>query len=226
MTNIKYNFKKIRQKIIDFALSYGRNPKEITLLVVSKNKSADSIIEAIDSGQTAFGENYLQESIKKIAILSNYSNLEWHFIGALQSNKSRLVAENFSWLHTINSINIAQRVHNYRPNSLPPLNVLIQVNISKEKNKSGIMLDMVSILAEKITKLSRLQLRGLMAIPAKKNTFAEQLIIYQEMLKIFNTLKQSHVNIDTLSLGMSDDMEAAIAAGSTMLRIGKSIFDV
>ncbi len=150
--------------------------------------------------------------------------MEWHFIGPLQSNKSRLVAEHFAWCHTVDRLKIAQRLNDQRPDSLPPLKVLIQVNISDENSKSGIMLEDLTELAQQVAALPRLQLRGLMAIPAPESDYARQLAVCQRMADAFRELKQRYPDVDTLSLGMSDDMEAAIAAGSTMVRIGTAIF--
>lgn len=150
--------------------------------------------------------------------------LIWHFIGPLQSNKSRLVAENFAWCHTVDRLKIAARLNEQRPGSLPPLNVLIQINISDEQSKSGIMLEALDGLAESIASLPRLTLRGLMAIPAPEADYDRQLAVCQKMAETYHRLKKAYPTVDTLSLGMSDDMEAAIAAGSTMVRIGTAIF--
>ena len=224
MTSIQHNLQQVRQRIAAAAARCGRAPEEITLLAVSKTKPASAIEEAAAAGQIAFGENYVQEGVEKVQALAAHSQLEWHFIGPLQSNKSRLVAENFAWCHTLDRQRIAQRLNDQRPATLPPLNVLIQVNISDENSKSGIMLDAVSGLAQQIAVLPQLRLRGLMAIPAAESDYARQLAVCQQMAEAFRQLQQHYPDIDTLSLGMSDDMEAAIAAGSTMVRIGTAIF--
>ena len=224
MTSIQHNLQQVRQRIAAAAARCGRAPEEITLLAVSKTKPASAVEEAFTAGQSAFGENYVQEGVEKVQALAAHPELEWHFIGPLQSNKSRLVAENFAWCHTLDRLRIAQRLNDQRPASLPPLNVLIQVNISDETSKSGIMLEAVSGLAEAIAALPQLRLRGLMAIPAAESDYTKQLAVCQQMAEAFRQLQQHYPHIDTLSLGMSDDMEAAIAAGSTMVRIGTAIF--
>ncbi|MDU5783100.1 MAG: YggS family pyridoxal phosphate-dependent enzyme [Pantoea sp.] len=224
MTSIQHNLQQLRQRIRAAATQCGRDPEEVTLLAVSKTKPASAIEEAIEAGQLAFGENYVQEGVEKIEALAAHPEVEWHFIGPLQSNKSRLVAEHFAWCHTVDRLKIAQRLNDQRPDSLPPLKVLIQVNISDENSKSGIMLEDLAELAQQVAALPRLQLRGLMAIPAPESDYARQLAVCQRMADAFRELKQRYPDVDTLSLGMSDDMEAAIAAGSTMVRIGTAIF--
>ena len=224
MTSIEHNLQQVRERIAAAAARCGRAPEEITLLAVSKTKPASAVAEAIAAGQQAFGENYVQEGVEKVAELAAHPSLQWHFIGPLQSNKSRLVAENFAWCHTVDRQRIAQRLNDQRPAALPPLNVLIQVNISDENSKSGIMLEAISALAEQISALPRLRLRGLMAIPAPEADYARQLAVCQQMASAFHALKQNYPEVDTLSLGMSDDMDAAIAAGSTMVRIGTAVF--
>lgn len=223
MTSIQHNLQHVRERISAAAARCGRDPQEITLLAVSKTKPAGAVEEAFAAGQRCFGENYVQEGVDKVQTLAN-SALIWHFIGPLQSNKSRLVAENFAWCHTVDRLKIAARLSEQRPVSLPPLNVLIQINISDEQSKSGIMLEALDGLAERIASLPRLTLRGLMAIPAPERDYDRQLAVCQQMAEAFHRLKKAYPAVDTLSLGMSDDMEAAIAAGSTMVRIGTAIF--
>lgn len=223
MTLIQHNLQQVRERISAAAERCGRDPAEITLLAVSKTKPASTIEEAAAAGQSCFGENYVQEGVDKIQLLEN-SSLTWHFIGPLQSNKSRLVAENFAWCHTVDRLKLATRLNEQRPAALPPLNVLIQINISDEQSKSGIMLEALPELAEAIAQLPRLQLRGLMAIPAPESDYQRQLAVCQQMAEAFAGLQKTSPSVDTLSLGMSDDMEAAIAAGSTMVRIGTAIF--
>ena len=224
MTSIEHNLQQVRERIAAAAARCGRAPEEITLLAVSKTKPASAVAEAIAAGQQAFGENYVQEGVEKVAELAAHPELQWHFIGPLQSNKSRLVAENFAWCHTVDRERIAQRLNDQRPAALPPLNVLIQVNISDENSKSGIMLEAIPALAAQIAALPRLRLRGLMAIPAPESEYERQLAVCKQMADAFNALKQDYPDVDTLSLGMSDDMDAAIAAGSTMVRIGTAVF--
>ncbi|KJV49995.1 hypothetical protein VH86_02200 [Pantoea sp. BL1] len=224
MTSIEHNLQQVRERIATAAARCGRAPEQITLLAVSKTKPASAVAEAIAAGQQAFGENYVQEGVEKVAELAAHPDLQWHFIGPLQSNKSRLVAENFAWCHTVDRERIAQRLNDQRPAALAPLNVLIQVNISDENSKSGIMLEAIPALAAQIAALPRLRLRGLMAIPAPEPDYDRQFAVCQQMADAFRALQQNYPDVDTLSLGMSDDMDAAIAAGSTMVRIGTAVF--
>ena len=226
MNDIAHNLAQVRDKISAAATRCGRASEEITLLAVSKTKPASAIAEAIDAGHRAFGENYVQEGVDKIRDFQEQgiTNLQWHFIGPLQSNKSRLVAEHFDWCHTIDRLRIATRLNDQRPAKMPALNVLIQVNISDENSKSGIALSELDALAAEVAKLPRLTLRGLMAIPAPESSYERQFAVAQQMAVAFEALKARYDTVDTLSLGMSDDMEAAIAAGSTMVRIGTAIF--
>ena len=226
MNDIAHNLAQVRDKISAAAARCGRASEEITLLAVSKTKPASAIAEAIDAGQRAFGENYVQEGVDKIRYFQEQGNtdLQWHFIGPLQSNKSRLVAEHFDWCHTIDRLRIATSLNDQRPAEMPALNVLIQVNISDENSKSGIALSELDALAAEVAELPRLTLRGLMAIPAPESSYERQFAVAQQMAVAFEALKARYNTVDTLSLGMSDDMEAAIAAGSTMVRIGTAIF--
>ncbi|WP_434583103.1 YggS family pyridoxal phosphate-dependent enzyme [Klebsiella sp. R390] len=226
MNDIAHNLAQVRDKISDAAARCGRDPAEVMLLAVSKTKPASAIEEAMAAGQVAFGENYVQEGVEKIRHFqqAGASHLQWHFIGPLQSNKSRLVAEHFDWCHTVDRLKIATRLSEQRPSHLPPLNVLIQINISDEQSKSGILPDALDALAAEIAVLPNLQLRGLMAIPAPESEYVRQFAVAQQMAVAFARLKTQYPTVDTLSLGMSDDMEAAIAAGSTMVRIGTAIF--
>ncbi|EOL9122002.1 YggS family pyridoxal phosphate-dependent enzyme [Enterobacter ludwigii] len=226
MNDIAHNLAQVRDKISAAATRCGRASEEITLLAVSKTKPASAIANAIEAGQHAFGENYVQEGVDKIRFFQEQgkTDLQWHFIGPLQSNKSRLVAEHFDWCHTIDRLRIASRLNDQRPEALPPLNVLIQVNISDENSKSGIALEELDALAADVVALPRLTLRGLMAIPAPESSYERQFAVAQQMAVAFEALKARYETVDTLSLGMSDDMEAAIAAGSTMVRIGTAIF--
>ncbi|KHT30631.1 YggS family pyridoxal phosphate-dependent enzyme [Pectobacterium carotovorum] len=227
MTTIQQNLQDIRQQIATAAAHCARASEEITLLAVSKTKPVSAIEEAIAAGQRAFGENYVQEGVEKIHYFQeNHPDtpLEWHFIGPLQSNKSRLVAENFDWFHTVDRLRIAQRLSEQRPATLPPLNVLLQINISGEPSKSGIMVDELAELAASVVALPNLRLRGLMAIPAPETDYEQQLAVFKQMAVLFQTLSANHPHIDTLSMGMTDDMRAAITAGSTLVRIGTAIF--
>ncbi len=224
MTSIASNLQSVEQRIAKVAQQCGRDPKEITLLAVSKTKPASDLIVAYHAGQRCFGENYVQEGVSKKSELAEFTDIEWHFIGPLQSNKSRLVAENFAWCHTVDRLKLAQRLAQQRPTHLPPLNILIQINISDEESKSGIKPEELPLLARQIADLPHLKLRGLMAIPAPESQPQQQLLVCQQMAALYHSLAQDFPDIDTLSLGMSDDLEPAIAAGSTMVRIGSAIF--
>lgn len=226
MSDITRNLAQIKAKISAAALRCGRSSEEVILLAVSKTKPASDIEEAIAAGQRAFGENYVQEGVEKIRHFAEagIDELQWHFIGPLQSNKSRLVAEHFDWCHTIDRLRIATRLSEQRPAGLAPLNVLIQINISDENSKSGISLVQLDELAGQVAELPGLTLRGLMAIPAPESSYERQFAVAQQMAVAFSALKNRYPSVDTLSLGMSDDMDAAIAAGSTMVRIGTAIF--
>lgn len=226
MNDIAHNLAQVRDKISAAATRCSRASEEITLLAVSKTKPASALAEAIATGQRAFGENYVQEGVDKICHFRDQGqdDLQWHFIGPLQSNKSRLVAEHFDWCHTIDRLKIAARLNDQRPVEMTPLNVLIQINISDENSKSGIALSELDALAAEVAALPHLTLRGLMAIPAPESSYERQFAVARQMAVAFEALKARHTTVDTLSLGMSDDMEAAIAAGSTMVRIGTAIF--
>ena len=220
--SISENLSRIQQQIEQISAEYQR--ENVRLLAVSKTKPVQAIEEAIRAGQCAFGENYVQEGVEKIAYFSGNKSLEWHFIGPLQTNKSRLVAEHFDWIQTVDRFKIAERLNDQRPEHLPPLNVLIQINISDESSKSGIQPEEMFSLAEKITQFPRLKLRGLMAIPKPESKPEQQKIALRKMKDLFNRLQQQFESVDTLSMGMSDDMASAIECGSTMVRIGTAIF--
>lgn len=220
--SISENLSRIQQQIEQISAEYQR--ENVRLLAVSKTKPVQAIEEAIRAGQCAFGENYVQEGVEKIAYFSGNKLLEWHFIGPLQSNKSRLVAEHFDWIQTVDRFKIAERLNDQRPEHLRPLNVLIQINISDESSKSGIQPEEMFSLAEKISQFPRLKLRGLMAIPKPESEPEQQKIALRKMKDLFNRLQQRFESVDTLSMGMSDDMASAIDCGSTMVRIGTAIF--
>ncbi|OGO94051.1 MAG: YggS family pyridoxal phosphate enzyme [Coxiella sp. RIFCSPHIGHO2_12_FULL_44_14] len=201
----------------------GREAGSVTLVAVTKNCSISQIEQAMAAGQYHFGESYLQEALPKIAALKAYA-LQWHFIGAIQSNKTHLIAENFSWVHTICRQKIAKRLHAQRPEHLPPLNVCVQINISHEKTKSGLAPEAVLDFFSGFQQLSRLRLRGLMVIPKITRDFQQQLQVYTQVTTLFQRLIDLGWPLDTLSMGMSNDFCAAIQAGSTMIRIGSAIF--
>jgi PLP dependent protein len=210
---------RIRQAERDF----NRPPFSVGLLAVSKGRDTAQIQTVAAAGQKIFGENYLQEALGKIRALDAL-HLEWHFIGNLQANKTRPVAQHFAWVHSINGYKVAQRLSQQRPLELPPLNVCLEVNISDERTKSGASVHELAKLAQQIQDLPQLRLRGLMAIPEPVTGFEQQLLIYKKVYTLQQQLIDQGLNLDTLSMGMSNDFEAAIAAGSTMVRIGTAIF--
>ncbi|MDY5106641.1 MAG: YggS family pyridoxal phosphate-dependent enzyme [Actinobacillus minor] len=220
--SISQNLSQIQQRIQQIAHQCQRS--DIRLLAVSKTKPVQAIEEAIQAGQKAFGENYVQEGVEKINYFKENEEIEWHFIGPLQSNKTRLVAEHFDWIQTVDRLKIAERLNEQRPVGKAPLNVLIQINISDESSKSGIAPEEMLELAHKIASLPNLRLRGLMAIPKPENDPEQQKIAFRKMEQLFHRLQQAFSGIDTLSMGMSDDMQSAIECGSTMVRIGTAIF--
>lgn len=222
--SISHNLATISQQIQQLSTQFERPENAVKLLAVSKTKPIEAIESAIAAGQRAFGENYVQEGVEKIQHFAGKNGLEWHFIGALQSNKTRVVAEHFDWVQTIDRLKIAERLNEQRPAGLPPLNVLIQINISDETSKSGISPAEMLSLAREISRLPNLKLRGLMAIPKPESETARQKIALQAMQTLFQQLQAEFDGIDTLSMGMSDDMAAAIECGSTMVRIGTAIF--
>ncbi|MGR6980913.1 YggS family pyridoxal phosphate-dependent enzyme [Testudinibacter sp. P27/CKL/0425] len=225
--SIQQNLAEIHQQIADYCRQADRTSAEVKLLAVSKTKPITAIEQAIQAGQTAFGENYVQEGVEKIQHFQQQGiALEWHFIGPLQSNKSRLVAEYFDWIETVDRLKIAERLSQQRPTALAPLNVLIQINISDEQSKSGILPADLLPLAEQISVLPNLRLRGLMAIPQESDDPAVQQQAFRQMQTLFQQLQQAlpQQPIDTLSLGMSGDMAMAIRCGSTQVRIGSAIF--
>lgn len=220
--SISQNLAQIQQQIESLSAEFQR--ENVRLLAVSKTKPVSAIEEAIQAGQKAFGENYVQEGVEKIAYFNQQADLEWHFIGPLQSNKTKLVAAHFDWIQTVDRLKIAQRLSEQRPAGKAPLNVLIQINISDEASKSGIAPEEMLPLAKEIALLPNLKLRGLMAIPKPEHEPAQQKIALGKMQQLFNRLQTEFEGIDTLSMGMSDDMAAAIECGSTMVRIGTAVF--
>ncbi|EGX6964325.1 MULTISPECIES: YggS family pyridoxal phosphate-dependent enzyme [Vibrio] len=227
MSSIQQNIEHITSQIRYDEQKCGRTPESVQLLAVSKTKPVEAILEAYQAGPTAFGENYVQEGVSKVQHFAEHypdNRIEWHFIGPIQSNKSRLVAEHFDWVHTIDRTKIAQRLNEQRPSELKPLQVLIQVNTSGEASKSGVTEAEVFELAELISRLPNLTLRGLMSIPANVSDYESQLREFQKLATLKQTLEAQFPEIDTLSMGMSGDMTAAIEAGSTMVRIGTAIF--
>ncbi len=223
MTTISANLQAVITRIEDAARQFGRNPDGISLLAVSKTWPASDVREAALAGQKLFGENYVQEGIDKARSLESLG-LEWHFIGPLQSNKTRPVAEIFDWVHAVDRLKIAERLSEQRPENLPALQVCIQVNVSGEQTKSGVSLDETAALAHRVAALPRIRLRGLMAIPQFVEDFAEQRMAFRRLREAFEKLNKEGLSLDTLSMGMSHDLEAAIAEGATMVRVGTAIF--
>ncbi|MCP4432558.1 MAG: YggS family pyridoxal phosphate-dependent enzyme [Gammaproteobacteria bacterium] len=223
MKNIEKNLNLVRQQIKQAAQKYGRNSEEVTLLAVSKRKPVEDIAHAYACGQRDFGENYLQEAQHKMAALSEL-DICWHFIGAIQSNKTKPLATDFNWVHCIDRFKIARRLSEQRPDGMPPLNLCIQVNIDAEPSKAGIKLDEVPKLANDISSLPRVRLRGLMAIPAPQDDFESQRKSFSLLADMLAQINQQGLDCDTLSMGMSHDMPAAIAEGATLVRIGTAIF--
>lgn len=226
MDSITDNLQAVTARIDRAAAAAGRDRRTVSLLAVSKTMPAEAVRSAVAAGQRAFGENYVQEGIDKIAALraEGGPTLEWHFIGALQGNKTRSVAEYFDWVHTIDRVKIAERLSAQRPATLSPLQVCLQVNISGEASKSGCTPDALAALAEAVAALPRLTLRGLMAIPEPSADYEGQCRPLRQMRNLFEQLRARHPGLDTLSMGMSHDLEAAVAEGSTLLRIGTAIF--
>jgi len=228
MTNIPKNIKSVEQKIVRIAERTASSADVIQLLAVSKTKPVSLIKEAYQAGLRHFGENYVQESVEKIQRIKHDADFSepifWYFIGPLQSNKTRLVAENFDWVQSVERLKIAQRLNNQRPDHLPKLNICLQVNISGEQSKSGTTLLQLIELASQVNALSRLNLRGIMAIPEKTDDQQQLENQFNELHKIYLQLQKLYPQVDTLSMGMSGDLETAISCGSTMVRIGTDIF--
>jgi hypothetical protein len=225
MTDIARQLEAVQQRIANAARSAGRDPREVELLAVSKTFPAEAVRAAHSAGQRAFGENYVQEAIAKIDALADLrANLDWHFIGPLQSNKTRAVAERFDWVHSVDRLKIAQRLSEQRPESLPPLNVCLQVNVSGEASKSGVAPEQAAEVARAIAALPRVVLRGLMSIPEPESDLAAQRAPHRRLRELYDRLRADGLALDTLSMGMSADLEAAVLEGATIVRIGTAIF--
>jgi pyridoxal phosphate enzyme (YggS family) len=223
MTTIASNLQAVRDEIIVAANEAGRSAEEVCLLAVSKTFPADALRDAYQAGQTRFAESYVQEALDKIAELSGLA-IEWHYIGPIQTNKTRAIAENFSWVHSVDRLKVAERLSVQRPAHMPPLQVCLQVNISQETSKSGAAPDEVDELVRDISKLPNLTLRGLMAVPAPSDDFSSQRVPFARLRMLRDQLNLQGLRLDTLSMGMSHDFAAAIAEGATMVRIGTAIF--
>jgi pyridoxal phosphate enzyme (YggS family) len=223
MTMISRNLQSVQHRIVQACNACGSTADAPFLLAVSKTFGPDAVRAAFAAGQVAFGENYIQEGVDKIAALRDLP-LEWHCIGPVQSNKTRLVAENFDWVHSVDRLKIAERLSAQRPAEKGPLQVCIQVNVDGSESKSGVAPADVAALAHAITQLPRLQLRGLMTIPAPAPDFAAACAVHRMTRTLFDALRADGLALDTLSMGMSADLEAAVQCGSTLLRVGSAIF--
>ncbi|HRK38182.1 MAG TPA: YggS family pyridoxal phosphate-dependent enzyme [Burkholderiaceae bacterium] len=227
MTTIEHNLQSQHLRIREACQRFGRDPASVQLLAVSKTFGPDAVAQAVAAGQRCFGENYVQEGVDKILSLrASHPDvaLAWHCIGPLQANKTRPVAEHFDWVHTIDRLKIAQRLSDQRPAHLPPLQVCLQVNVDGGANKSGVAPDEVAALAQAVAQLPRLTLRGLMCIPEPTSDFEAAKSIFESARDVFDAANASGLSLDVLSMGMSDDLEAAVAAGSTIVRVGRGVF--
>ncbi|MFM2275407.1 MAG: hypothetical protein RL211_1279 [Pseudomonadota bacterium] len=223
MTMISDNLQGVRARITAACTAVGRPPDAVNLLAVSKTFGPDAVAQAFAAGQRAFGENYIQEAVHKMTVLRELP-IEWHCIGPVQSNKTRLVAKNFHWMHTVERLKIAQRLSEQRPPGMPALQVCLQVNIDGGENKSGVQPGDVKKLARIVATLPRLKLRGLMCIPELAPDFEASCSVFIKIKALFDDLNAENMGLDTLSIGMSADLEAAIHSGGTLVRIGTAIF--
>ena len=223
MHTIATSLQQVHQRLTQACQQAGRAPDAVTLLAVSKTFGPDAVAQAFAAGQRAFGENYIQEAVEKIALLRHLP-LQWHCIGPVQSNKTRLVAENFDWVHTVDRLKIAQRLSEQRPPSLPPLQLCIQVNVDGGTTKSGVAPQEALALAQQVAALPQVRLRGLMCIPESAPNFIAACAVFTRARGIFNALNAEGLTLDTLSMGMSADLEAAVLEGSTLVRVGTAIF--
>ena len=223
MDKIGKNILKIKQDIKAAEKKFNRDSNSVLLMAVSKTQSVENILKAYEAGQRDFGENYVQESIEKIVELKNL-DITWHFIGKIQSNKSKYIAENFDWIHSVDKISTLKKINDLRKNVEEKLNVCVQVNIDSEDSKSGILVNEVEDFIVKASKFEKLKIRGLMAIPMYHPDYVSQYKTFAKIKNLFDSLIKKNFKLDTLSIGMSSDYNAAIEAGSTIIRIGTSIF--
>ena len=223
MKSLAESFEIVRQQVADDCAKAGRAADSVALLAVSKTRSPDEVRAAADTGQVAFGENYLQEALEKIEVLSAL-NLEWHFIGPIQSNKTRPIAENFAWVHSVDRLKIAQRLSSQRPHYAKDLNICLQVNISAEEQKAGCSVAELPQLAREVAALPKICLRGLMVIPEATHDTELLRSRFRETAELLEQLKPEIPTLDTLSMGMSGDLDAAIAEGATIVRVGTALF--
>ena len=223
MSTISEGLQAITTRISAAATAAGRALEDIQLVAVSKTFPPEDIRAAFACGQRAFGESYVQEALEKINDLNDLP-LEWHFIGPIQSNKTRAIAETFQWVHSVDRLRVAQRLSDARPALLPPLQVCLQVNVSGEASKSGVAAAEVALLAEQVSHLSNVRLRGLMTVPRPTDDQEAQRAAFRSMRELLDSLRARGIALDTLSMGMSDDLEAAIQEGATIIRVGRAIF--
>lgn len=223
MVDIEKNLTQIQKLILGHAKAHGRDPAAISLVAVSKTHDAQAIRRAHAAGARLFGESYLQEALAKIAKLQEL-DIEWHFIGRVQGNKTRAIAEHFAWVHGLCSLDHARRLSAQRPVGLGPLNLCLQVNLDAEASKSGVAPEALSALAHEVARLPNLRLRGLMTLPRPEDDLEAQRRPFRELAGLFKALKAEGLELDTLSMGMSHDLEAAIAEGATLVRVGTAIF--
>lgn len=223
--DIPARLQAVRNRIAAAALDAGRKPDDVQLLAVSKTAPAEALRAALAAGQACFGESYLSEALDKMAALEDHACI-WHFIGPLQSNKTRRIAERFDWVHSVDRLKIAERLSAQRPDRLPPLNVCLEVNLSSEASKAGLRPADVPEAAAAVSRLPRLRLRGLMSIPAPSRDPARQRAAFADLRRLLESLNAQGLDLDTLSMGMSDDLEAAIAEGATIVRVGTALFGV
>jgi hypothetical protein len=227
MSSIADNLGSVTRRIQKATLQAGREPNSVSLLAVSKTRSSEELRKAVTAGQLAFGENYLQEALDKIAALDDLAGIDWHFIGPIQSNKTRQIASAFSWVHSVDRLKVARRLSEQRESSLPPLNICLQVNINNEQSKSGCQPEDLPELVSKISLLPGLTLRGLMAIPDPEQAESALRASFRKLANTLKELRQEYPEagpLDTLSMGMSGDLEIAIAEGATWVRIGTAVF--
>jgi hypothetical protein len=229
MSTIEQNLQAVRLNMEAAAFDAGRAPQGVQLLAVSKTFGSDAVLDAMRAGQTMFGENYLQEALNKMAAVARAGAVsgtapQWHFIGPIQSNKTRLIAEHFDWVHTVEREKIAQRLSQQRPGTMAPLNICLQVNISFESSKSGVAPVALRELAQQVARLPNLRLRGLMALPEPAAGFEQQRVAFRQLRLLYEALQADGLLLDTLSMGMSGDLRAAIVEGATMVRVGSAIF--
>ena len=224
MGMISNNLQTVTAQIRAACVDCGRNPNEVSLLAVSKTWGTQAVRQAYAAGQRQFGENYIAEGVDKIVQLADLQDAVWHMVGPIQSNKTRAVAEHFAWVHSIDQLKTAQRLSAQRPSHLPPLQICLQVNIDGGANKSGVPPQALPALADAVHALPRLQLRGLMVIPEPAADFAAACAVFSDARALFATLQKQFPSVDTLSMGMSADMAAAVQCGSTMVRVGTAIF--